>query len=134
CGLRVPLAPALPPRAPPSIPIGSRASLLARARFIDRQGSSPHRRSIKPSNRGIGLHGVRHLDKVKAPGPARVTIGHNADACYLAIRVKELAQLFFGGRKGQIPNKDIHGALLHCSRLSSTPCLSITAGVFSPYP
>jgi hypothetical protein len=45
---------------------------------------------------------------------ACVTIGHNADTRYLAIGVKELRQLFFGGRKGQIPNKDIHGALLRC--------------------
>jgi hypothetical protein len=89
---------------------------------------------MKPSNRCVRLHGVRHVDKAKASGAARVTIGHNADARYLAIGVKELRQLFFRGRKGQIPNKDIHGALLRCSSLSSTPCLSITVGVFSPCP
>jgi hypothetical protein len=52
---------------------------------------------------------------------ASLAIGHNANARDLPVGVKELCEFFFRGRKGEIPDKDIHGALLPCSRRSLRP-------------
>src|SRR4029453_18405604 len=122
----------LPPRASASIPIVSWTSLLARAGLADGQRPSPKCRPIQPGNGSLGLGGVGHLDKAKAPRAARGPIRDDPDALDTAIRLEQCTQLFFGGRIRQIRDIDVHGALLRCSSLWSTPWWPITAGVFSP--
>src|SRR6516162_1056061 len=130
-GVELSAALPLPPRALASIPIVARTSLLSRACLIDGQHPSPQRRPMKPVDRGLSLSGVGHLDKTKAPRAAGVAVRHDLGAVDDAIRFEQLTQLFFRRRKGNVSDKDTHGSLLLCSRLSSTPCWSITAGVFS---
>src|SRR5512146_1357991 len=100
----------LPPWASASIPIVSWAALLPRACLIDRQRASPQRRPMKPVDHGLSLCGVGHLDKTKATRAARVTVGHHADGLHGAIRFEAGPELLLGGCKGQIPDKNIHGA------------------------
>src|SRR5262249_8444481 len=80
----------LPPRAP----------LLTRVRLIDAQSPSSERRPLQPGNSRLGFCGVWHLDKAKTPRAAGVPILDDLDALDDAIRCKQLAQLFFGRRKG----------------------------------
>src|SRR5438067_2205295 len=70
------------------------ASLLPLTCLIDGQGSPPERRPIEPVDRRLGLGGVGHLDKAKAPRPAGVAVRGDLDAGDLPIGVKELRQLF----------------------------------------
>src|SRR5262245_26298780 len=102
----------LPPWAPWAAPVLARASLLAGSCLIDGQGPAPLRRPIKPSNRRIGLHGVRHLDKAKAPRTSGHTISHNLDPLHGAIGGKELLDVAFGGLPIYIADKDIHPSVL----------------------
>src|SRR5262249_25703008 len=110
----------LPPWAPASISIVSRASLLARACLIDRQGPSPECRPVEPSNCRTGLGGVWHLDKAKASRAAGLAIGDDPDALDAAIRLEQLAQLFFGGRIRKIRDINVHEFFPSWSYLSAS--------------
>jgi hypothetical protein len=50
---------------------------------------------------------VRHLDKTKAVGATRVPIGHHPDGIHSPIRFEAGTKLLVGGRKGEIPDKNI---------------------------
>jgi hypothetical protein len=76
---------------------------------VDRQGPSPQQCPVEVSNGRVALYGIGHLDKAKAAGTIGVSIQEDPDAHYLTVEVKELRQVFFRGRPGQIPDKDIHG-------------------------
>jgi hypothetical protein len=84
-------------------------------------------------DRRLGFRVVWHLDKAKAAGPARITVGRYAGLLDSAKGLEELRQVLFGRCPGQIADKDIHGALLPYASLVDA-CVSITAGVFSPCP
>src|SRR5438067_11725814 len=108
--------------------------LLSLAGLIDRQRPSPQHLPVQPVNRGLCLGDMGHLDKAKAARTPGVAIRDNPDALDDAVRCKQLVQLVFRRCPRQITDKNLHGSLLLCSSLSSTPCLSITAGGFSPCP
>jgi ABC-type Na+ efflux pump, permease component len=75
-------------------------TVLALAGLIHRQRSSPQRCPVEASNGRLGLGGMRHFDKGKAPRAARVPIRDNLDAVDGAIRFKQSFQFFFRRRKG----------------------------------
>ena len=51
---------------------------------------------------------IRHLDEAKTAWTASLPIGHNPDGVHHAIRFKEGAEGLLGGRKRQVPHKDVH--------------------------
>src|SRR2546430_34531 len=70
-------------------------------------------RSDEVHDRRLGLGSVWHLDKAKAPRAARLSIRDNLGAVDDAIRFEQPFQFFFRGGKGQIPDKNTHGAFLY---------------------
>src|SRR2546425_4305055 len=78
--LRLPAASAATPAAPAP-------AILARLRFINRQGPTAHHRAVKRFDRGIGLGIRRHLHETESLRLTRVLVGndryrgHGAGGC-----------------------------------------------------
>src|SRR5690242_645668 len=108
-----------PPRPSwPSLP-------LPLACLADRQRPSSEQCPVERGNRRLGLGGVGHLDKAKAPRPARLSISEDLNAVDNTVRVKELRQVFFRGRPVHISHKNSHDALPFCWSVGVRRCLSI---------
>src|SRR5262245_5961875 len=52
---------------------------LTRLGFVDRKGTAFKLFAVEPLDGGFGRRAVRHLDKPKAFGAARVTVGNHID-------------------------------------------------------
>src|SRR5215475_14852999 len=98
----------LPPRASWAAPVVARAALLAGPCFTDGQGSPVEWRLVEGRHGRLGLGGVGHLDKAKAPGPAGDAISDDPDAFDGAIGLEELAEFVFGRAIRQIRDVNVH--------------------------
>src|SRR5499433_3254071 len=75
---------------------------LARPRFIDREGTAGQGRAVEGVYGRLRRAGVRHLDEAKTPRTPGLTVGHDPDCVDAAIRLEELAEVLFRGRKSQV--------------------------------
>jgi hypothetical protein len=75
--------------------------------FVHVQSTPAQLRAIQGGDSFLAVFGIRHFDKAKTTGTARVAVGHNRDAVYWSILLKHLAQFVFPRIKIQIPNEDI---------------------------
>src|SRR5262245_8891509 len=69
---------------------------------------------LQPSNGRARGCPIRHLDEAKAAWAAGLPIGHHPDGVHRAIRFKEGAEGLLGGRKRQVPHKDVHVGFPSC--------------------
>src|SRR5262245_28819248 len=86
---------------------------FTRLGFVDRQGTTFELRAIESLNSGFGRRAVGHLDKSKAFGAARVTVGNHIDLVHSTILLKELAEAMIRRTIRKVPNKDIHAQILN---------------------
>jgi len=76
-------------------------------RLIDIQRAAAHVCTIQRSNRSLRFRFIRHLHKRKAPRPAGLTIGHDANAFYRAIGFEERSNRLLTNAEIEVANKDI---------------------------
>jgi len=76
--------------------------------FVDREGTAFELFAVEPLNGGFGGCTIGHLDKPKAFGAARVTVGNHIDLVHNSILLKELAEVMIRRIKRKVPYKDIH--------------------------
>src|SRR5207302_4579473 len=75
--------------------------------FVHVQRAPPQLRAVQRSDGFLAIFGIRHFDKAKATRTAGVAIGHDRDAVYWSILLKQLSQFVFPRIEIQIPNEDI---------------------------
>jgi|KBSMisStandDraft_5_1062788.scaffolds.fasta_scaffold878523_2 hypothetical protein len=75
--------------------------------FIDPYRATVKYLSIQRSNRGVGLSGLRHLDKCDTARLTRVSIDDNCDGFNGSSWRKDISQLLFGHRNVEVPDKNI---------------------------
>src|SRR6516225_6890110 len=80
--------------------------------LIHRQGTAFELCAVEPLDGRFGRRAVGHLDKAKAFGAARVTVGNHIDLVHGTIRLKELAEVMIRRTIRKIPDKDIHAQIL----------------------
>src|ERR1039458_6784894 len=68
-----------------------------RFRFVDLQGAAAEFGSIQRRYRLVRFRRIGHLDEAEAAGAAGFAVGDNADFLDCAMRLKQAAQLWFGG-------------------------------------
>src|SRR5262249_36638641 len=86
---------------------------FTRLGFIDREGPACDLFAVEPLDGRFGRRAVGHLDKSKAVGAARVTVGNDIDLVHRTIRLKELAKVMIRRTIRKVPNKDIHATILN---------------------
>src|SRR5262249_28174790 len=68
--------------------------------------------ALEPLHGRGGRRVIRHFDKTKPTGTAGVPIRYDIDPVHHPIGLKELAQVLFCRRKGEIAHKNIHAEVL----------------------
>jgi hypothetical protein len=85
---------------------------FAGLRFVDREGTAFELFAVEPLHGRFGGSHVGHLDKSKAFGATRVTVGNHIDLVHNSILLKELAEVMICCAKRKVPYKDIHAKVL----------------------
>jgi hypothetical protein len=83
----------------------SAAALGLRPSFVHGERSPAGIGPVKGGDRGLGFAVVRHFDKAKAAGSARVAICDHGGAFDGAVGLEPLAQIGFGGAEREVSNK-----------------------------
>jgi hypothetical protein len=65
--------------------------------LVDLQGAASEFRSIQSGYCPIGFRCIGHFDEAEAAGASGFAVGDNADFLDCAMRLKQAAQLWFGG-------------------------------------
>jgi hypothetical protein len=86
---------------------------FTRLGFVDREGTAFELFAVEPLDGGFGRLALRHLDKPKAFGAARVTVGNYIDLIHGTILLKELAKVMIRRTKRKVAYKDIHAKILY---------------------
>src|SRR5262249_3970051 len=85
---------------------------FTRLGFIHVEGPACELLALEPLNGRVGRRVIRHFDKAKPTGTAGVAIHHDIDPVHHTIGLKELTQVLFCRRKGEIAHKNIHAEVL----------------------
>ncbi len=81
------------------------AALFARPGFIDGQGTPTEVSAVQGADRRSSSV-IVHLDEAETARPTGLAIGHHVHAMDFPVRGKVIANFFFGGREGQVPDVD----------------------------
>ena len=76
---------------------------FTRLGFVDREGTAFELFAVEPLNSGFGRLALGHLDKPKAFGAPRVTVGNHIDRVHNPILLKELAEVLIRCIKRKVP-------------------------------
>src|SRR5438445_659946 len=85
------------------------AALLARACFIDRQGSTVDLVPVEGRDRGLRLIAIVHLDKAKAFRAAGIPIHDDLGRLHRTVRHKQILQIAVGHLIGQVADIQLLG-------------------------